>query len=119
MPGVGTKTIRVLLAEMPELGAVPDRHAASLAGVAPHPQQSGTRSAAHIIGGRAALRRAAYLAASAALLHNAWAKAIYRRLRANGKPHKLAVIAVARRIVVTLNAMLRTNSPWNPARAPA
>jgi transposase len=119
MPGVGRKTIRVLLAEMPELGALPDRQAASLAGVAPHPNRSGKRRSDHISGGRAALKRAAYLAATAALLHNPWAKSLYRHLRAKGKSHKVVVIAIARRIVVTLNAMLRTNTPWNINRSTA
>jgi transposase len=113
VPGVGRKTIRVLLAEMPELGSLDGRSAGALAGLAPYQRQSGkSRKRAHVEGGRGALRRAAYLAAMAAKLHNPWAKALYRRLRAAGKPAKVALIALARRLITVLNAMLRDGTPW-------
>lgn len=114
--GIGAKTVRVLLAEMPEIGSLDDRQAGSLSGHAPHPKNSGKRKGGHIEGGRAALKRAAYLAASAAILHNPQARAFYQRLRQKGKPHKLATVALARRLVVALNAMIRTDTEWNPER---
>ena len=120
IPGIGAKTIRVLLAEMPELGQLSPRAAGALAGMAPYQRQSGKRKPfGHVEGGRAALKRTAYLAASAALLHNAWAKALFRRLRDNGKPYKVALIAVARRLINICNAVIRTNTPWDQAKASA
>jgi transposase len=116
IPGVGPKTIRVLLAEMPELGTLAPRAAGALAGMAPYQRQSGKRRPlGHTEGGRTALKRATYLAASAALLHNPWAKAVFRRLRANGKPYKVALVAIGRRLVTICNAMIRDRTPWNPA----
>lgn len=113
MKGVGPKTIRVLLAEMPELGHLDARKAAALAGVAPYPHDSGkSRGHSHIEAGRDALRRALYLAAFAAKLHNPWAKAIYDKLRKAGKAAKVALIALARRILTVLNAMAREQKPW-------
>jgi transposase len=114
--GVGAKTVRVLLAEMPEIGALDNGQATSLCGLAPHPKNSGKRKAGHIEGGRAALKRAAYLAAAAAILHNPQAKAFHQRLRERGKPYKLATVALARRLVATLNAMIRTDTEWDPHR---
>ena len=113
VPGVGRKTIRVLLAEMPELGRLDARSAGALAGLAPYQRQSGkSKGRAHIEAGRGALKRAAYLAALAAKLHNPWAKAVYQRLRAAGKPAKVALIALARRLITVLNALLRDGTPW-------
>ena len=110
---MGRKIIRTLLAEMPELGSLDARRAGALAGLAPYQRQSGTsKGRAHVEGGRGALRRAAYLAAMAAKLHNPWTKALYRRLRAAGKPAKVALIALARRLITVLNAMLRDGKPW-------
>lgn len=114
MRGVGSNTVRVLLAEMPELGHIDGRKAAALAGLAPYPRDSGKASGrSHIEAGRDALRRALYLAAFAAKLHNPWAKAIYDRLRKAGKPAKVALIALARRIITVLNAMVRDQKPWD------
>lgn len=113
MRGIGPATIRTLLAEMPELGHIDNRKAAALAGLAPYPHDSGKRrGASHIEAGRGGLRRALYLAAFAAKLHNPWAKAIYDRLRQAGKPVKVALIALARRLITVLNAMLRHQKPW-------
>lgn len=113
VPGVGPKTTRVLLAELPELGHLTPRTITALCGLAPYDRRSGkTRQAAHIEGGRAALRRAGFLAARAAVKHNPWAKRINQSLRARGKPHKVAIIAIARRLIVILNAMLRNQTSW-------
>lgn len=120
MRGIGPATIRTLLAEMPELGHIDARKAAALAGLAPYPRDSGKRrGTSHIEAGRGALRRSLYLAAFAAKLHNPWAKAIYQRLRQAGKAAKVALIALARRILTVLNAMLREQTPWKPNPQPA
>lgn len=114
VPGVGVKTIRVLLAEMPELGTLESGKAAALAGLAPYQRQSGKRAGKGVLeGGRHALKRAAYLMATAALRHNDRAKAIYQAFRQKGKAHKVAVIAVARRFIVILNAMVKAGAEWN------
>lgn len=113
IPGVGPKTIRVMLAEMPELGRLEDKFAAALAGLAPYQRQSGKRRAKGAVeGGRAALKRAAFLAARAMCLHNPWAKTLHDRLLANGKPYKVATVALARRFVVIANAMIKNDRDW-------
>ena len=113
VPGVGRKTTRILLAELPELGALSAQSVAALCGLAPYQRRSGkTDRPAHIAAGRAALKRAAFLAARAMLLHNPWARRLVERLLNNRKPYKVALIALARRLVVILNAMLRNRMPW-------
>jgi len=116
IPGVGAKTIRVLLAEMPELGAIEPKSAAGLAGLAPYQRQSGKRRARGAVeGGRAAVKRAAYLAACAMRLHNPWARAIHDQLLARGKPFRLATVALARRFILIANAIVRDDRDWAPA----
>lgn len=120
MTGVGPRTARVLLAELPELGLVSGRAIAGLAGVAPYTCRSGkSESRAKIAGGRDRVRRALFMCAMASRLHNPWARAVYDGLRRAGKPHKVAVIALARRILVVLNAMCAQNQDWNPDLAKA
>jgi len=115
MAGVGLRTARVLLAELPELGLVSGRAIAGLAGVAPYTSRSGTQERrARIAGGRDRVRRALFMCAMASRLHSPWARAVYDGLRRAGKPHKVAVIALARRILVILNAMCATRQDWNP-----
>jgi transposase len=111
--GVGRKTTRVVLAELPELGQLTAQSIAALCGLAPYQRKSGkTNRPARVEGGRAALKRAAFLAARAMALHNPWAKKLIQRLRDNGKPYKVAMIALARRLIVILNAMVRDRGPW-------
>lgn len=111
--GVGPKTTRVILAELPEIGCLTERSVAALCGVAPYDRRSGkTRRHSYVEGGRAALKRAGFLAAMAMTRHNSWAKATVERLRANGKAHKVAIIALARRLFVTLNAMIKNGTTW-------
>jgi transposase len=111
--GVGHKTTRVVLAELPELGQLTAQSIAALCGLAPYQRKSGkTNRLARVEGGRAALKRAAFLAARAMALHNPWAKKLIQRLRDNGKPYKVAMIALARRLIVILNAMVRDRGPW-------
>lgn len=113
VPGIGVQTARVLLAELPELGRVSRQQIAALVGVAPLSRDSGTmRGRRSIWGGRAAIRTALYMAALVASRFNPVLKAHYQRLITNGKTKKVALIAVLRKLLVTLNAMLRTNTPW-------
>lgn len=115
-PGVGPVTSAVLLAEMPELGQLDAKQAASLAGLAPFNNDSGTAQKQRSIhGGRAGVRCALFMAALSAIRHNPDIKAFYKRLRDQGKPQKVAHIAAARKIVVILNAKLRDMNQKVPA----
>lgn len=114
VPGIGPAVSQTLLAEMPELGTLDPKTAAALAGVAPFNHDSGhLRGKRHIRGGRSPVRAALYMAALVAARYNPTLKAFYTRLRAKGKPAKLALTAVARKLIVMLNAMLRDRRPWN------
>jgi transposase len=115
-PGVGGILARTFLAEMPELGSLRRRQVASLVGVAPYTRQSGHwRGKSMIGGGRAAARSAVYLAALSAIRCNPTLKAFYQHLLAAGKPKMVALIAVARKTLTILNAMLRDKKPWQHA----
>jgi transposase len=117
-PGVGPRTAWTLLALLPELGGGRGRPMAKLAGVAPLLCQSGKwRGRVKIQGGRAAVRKALYMAALAAIRSNAAFGGFYERLRARGKAPKAAQIAVARKLLVTLDAMLARNVAFDPAHA--
>ena len=117
MPGVGPVSARTLLAELPERGSLTRRQAAALVGMAPFSRDSGKmRGRRTVWGGRAELRACLYMAAVAAARgSNPVIASFYRRLRLAGKPAKLALTACMRKLVVTLNAMLRTNTSWKPA----
>ena len=115
IPGIGPAVSTTLLADLPELGRLDRRAIASLAGLAPHPNDSGTRSGqAHIQGGRPCVRTALYIAAISAARSDTGFKAEYRALRAAGKPAKVALIAIARKLVVAANGMLKADRPWLP-----
>jgi transposase len=112
-PGIGLVIARTLLAEMPELGSLDRREVASLAGLAPFTRQSGKwRGKSFIAGGRSVVRAMLYLGAMSAIRCNPPLKAFYRRLRLAGKPGNLALIAVARKLLTILNAILRDQKPW-------
>lgn len=113
--GVGPQTIRTILIELPELGTL-SRHAiAKLVGVAPLNRDSGLmRGKRTIWGGRANVRNALYMAAESARRFNPPLKAFFLRLRQAGKPHKVAIVAVIRKLLVILNAMLRDRASWDP-----
>jgi transposase len=112
-PGVGPKVAATLAADMPELGRIGRRAAASLAGLAPHIQQSGIdRGRASISGGRPCVRAALYMAALVASRSNPRIKAEYRAMRDAGKPAKVAFIAIARKLLVVLNQMVAEQTPW-------
>src|SRR5207244_800427 len=102
--GVGARTAALLLAQMPELGQLNRRQAAALAGLAPFNHDSGSiRGKRAIFGGRRALRSGLYMAALSAARFNPILSSFYRRLRAQGKPHKLALTAVTRKLLIALN----------------
>lgn len=112
-PGVGPAIAVTLMADMPELGTLDRRGAAALAGVAPFDNESGQRTArASIQGGRSCVRAALYLAALTASRLERGYKREYQAMRAAGKPAKVALIAVARKLIVALNGMARDNKPW-------
>ena len=116
--GIGPKSALTLLASVPELGRIDNKAAAALIGVAPFVHRSGTMVApARIHGGRAAVRRVLYMAAVTASRHNPVLRLLYQRLIAKGKPAKLALIAVLRRLVVFANAVLKSGQPWKGATA--
>jgi transposase len=107
LKGVGPVLATTLLAFLPELGAIPAKAAAALAGVAPHPKDSGTaRGRRTIRGGRPAIRKVLYMAAVSATRSNPVLKAFYLRLREAGKPAKLALTAVMRKMLSVLNKLL-------------
>jgi transposase len=115
-PGVSNTLARTFLAEVPELGTLNRRQIASLAGLAPFTRQSGRWKGKSMIGGgRGALRAGLYMAALSASRYHPQLKLFYQRLLAAGKPKMVALIAVARKVLTTLNAMLRDQKQWQPA----
>lgn len=106
--GVGLQTATVALAYMPELGKLSDKQAAALVGVAPYNKDSGNHSGHRSIrGGRRQVRNILYMAALCAVRFNPVLKTFYNRLIAGGKPAKIALIAVARKLILLLNLMLK------------
>jgi transposase len=117
VPGVGRATTASLIALLPELGRLDGKAIASLAGVAPFARDSGLmRGRRTISGGRKAVRCALYMATLVAARHNPTIRAFYERLRAAGKPAKLALTAAMRKLLVIINAMLKHGTAWNAHR---
>ncbi len=113
-PGVGVVTIAVLLAELPELGRFKRGQAAKLVGVAPIARDSGLKEGRRkTAAGRAPVRKVLYMAALVATRHNPRMKRCYQDLIARGKPKKVALVAVMRKLIITLNAMLRDHKSWS------
>jgi len=113
IPGIGPAISMTLLADLPELGSIDRKAIASLAGLAPHPNQSGTRTGqARIAGGRPCVRTALYMAAISATRSDKGFRREYLAMRQAGKPAKVALIAIARRIVVAANGIVRSGQPW-------
>jgi transposase len=109
LKGVGPVLSATLLAFLPELGTISEKAAAALAGGAPHPRDSGTAKGRRTIrGGRPHIRKVLYMAAVSATRTNSIFKAFYQRLRAAGKPAKLALTAVMRKMLGVLNKLLAT-----------
>jgi transposase len=117
VPGVGRVVSLTLLAELPELGRLTHKEIAALVGVAPLNRDSGTlRGKRLVYGGRAPVRAVLYMAALVASKYNPVIRAFYLRLRATGKPAKLALTACMRKLLVILNAIARSGTPWQPER---
>ena len=119
VPGVGPVLIAALIAWLPELGRIDRMKLAALVGVAPFDQDSGdSHGPRHIAGGRTALRGVLYMATlGAATQSNPVLKATYQRLRANGKPAKLALVACMRKLLHILNTMVARQQDWQPDAA--
>jgi len=113
IPGVGDITAASLIASMPELGTVENSQISALLGVAPYQHQSGMYvGTAHIQGGRFAPRQMVYMAALTASRCNKILAAFYQRLLSVGKKPKVALVAVMRKIIIILNAMIKGNELW-------
>jgi transposase len=119
IPGVGKVTAAILIAGLPELGTASEKEIASLAGLAPVIQQSGSsKGMATIKGGRSTVRNALYMAAVVAIRFNPTLKTFYERLRKKGKKcFKVAIVAVMRKLIIMLNAMVKNGEPWRRAQA--
>jgi transposase len=118
--GVGAVVSRTLLADLPELGTLPPGKLAALAGLAPFAAGSGRRRGErHIRGGRREVRRALYVAALAVARVPGPLRDFAQRLKAKGKPAKVALIAVARKLLVIANAVIRDGRVWDPKMATA
>ena len=113
VPGIGSTIARTLLADLPELGTLDRRQIAALVGLAPFTRQSGQwRGRSFIGGGRASVRTAIFMGAMVAARSNPQLKAFRQRLIDAGKPRLVAIIAVARKLLTILNAILRDRRPW-------
>jgi transposase len=113
--GIGPISSGTLMAMLPELGQLDRRKISALVGVAPFNRDSGTlRGRRSTWGGRAPVRRILYMATTSAIRCNPVIRTFYQQLTQRGKPHKVAVVACMRKILGILNAMARTNTPWNP-----
>lgn len=116
VPGVGPNLARTLIAELPELGQLTHKEIAALVGVAPFPRDSGQMRGKRIVwGGRASVRTALFMSSWSASRWNPVLRVFYQRLRANGKPPKVALVACMRKLLTILNAMLRDGREWDPS----
>jgi len=115
VPGLGKTFCAMVLAKLPELGTLNRKQIGALVGVAPAPDDSGPRHGRRVIGGgRFEVRNKLYMCAMVAARTNPVFKQFYEQLVARGKPKKLALVAVMRKLIVTLNAMFKTNTLWGP-----
>jgi len=118
VPGIGPVIARTLIAELPELGSLDRRKIAALVGLAPWTRQSGQwRGKSFIGGGRKSVRNALFVAAMVASRRNPVLKPFRDKLVGAGKPKLVALIAVARKLLTILNAILRDQRPWQPQNA--
>jgi len=116
VPGIGHRIARTLIAELPELGRLDRRQIAALTGVAPFNRDSGTlRGRRTIAGGRPVVRAALYMSVLVSIRRKLPLAQTYHRLRAAGKPAKVAIVACIRKLVTILNAILRDKKPWAAA----
>jgi transposase len=117
LKGAGPAVASALLAHMPELGTLKKSEAASLAGLAPINNDSGkARGPRHIQAGRSSLRASLYMAALVAIRRNPVMQSFAANLKRNGKPSKVVIAAVMRKMIVTLNGMLKADRPWRHAQ---
>lgn len=115
MPGIGPINSRMLMACLPELGQLNRQKICALVGVAPFNRDSGKfKGQRRIWGGRAQVRQALYMAAVTARRCNPVIRALYERLKARGKPHKVAMVACMRKMLIILNTMMKNSAGWNP-----
>ena len=120
VPGVGKQTARTLLGLVPELGVLNGAKISKLVGVAPFNSDSGKfRGKRRIHGGRSRVRAVLYMATLVATRFNPVIRAYYQRLLAMGKPKKLALVACMRKLLVVLNAMVKTGTRWQGQITPA
>lgn len=120
VPGVGNVTAFTLLAELPELGTLDRKEIAALVGVAPFNHDSGRHSGKRSIhGGRSAVRNVLYMATLSATRFNPVIRKFYQSLLTAGKHKKVALVACMRKLLVILNAILRSHSPWRAPLASA
>jgi transposase len=118
VPGVGKTIARTLIAELPELGSLDRRQIAALVGLAPWTRQSGQwRGKSFIGGGRKSVRGSLFVGAMVAARYNPQLKSFRDKLVAAGKPKLIALVAVARKLITILNAILRDRRPWQPIPA--
>ena len=116
VPGIGDVTARTLIADLPELGTLDRKKIAALVGVAPFNRDSGTlRGKRTVWGGRANVRATLYMAALVASQHNPILRRFYQRLLEAGKPKKVALTAVMRKLLIIMNAIVRDRTPWQHA----
>lgn len=120
VPGVGPVLSRTLLGELPELGRLSRKQIAALVGVAPLPRDSGAMRGKRMVwGGRSPVRRVLFMAAVVAARWNPVIRMFYARLRSAGKPAKVALTACMRKLVVILNAMAKSATPWAAEMVPS
>lgn len=113
IPGVGAVTAIAMIVEMPELGTMEPKEAASLSGLAPITRESGMwKGRSKIGGGRRGIRNALYMPALVAIRHNLHLAETYRKLVDAGKPAKLAIAAIMRKLVILANALIRDDREW-------
>ena len=118
VPGVGPILALTLLADLPELGTLAHKPLAALVGVAPLNRDSGAARGKRVIwGGRARVRTALYMSTLSAVRYNPVLRAFWTRLREQGKPPKVALVACMHKLLTILNAMLKHHTPWQPALA--
>lgn len=117
--GIGMKTALLILVRIPEIGRLSREQVAALVGFAPYDDDSGSRHGErHVSGGRKRVRAGVFAAAlPASLRHNPLLKALYQRLRAAGKAHKVALVACARKLIIFVNTVVARGTPWQPQGA--
>lgn len=115
--GVGNVTVSVLLTQLPELGTLNRKQVAKLVGVSPMANQSGTKDGKRSVrGGRRDVRTVLYMAALVARQHDVRTRAFYERLINQGKPYRVAKIACMRKLLLTLNQMVRNGEPFDASK---